>query len=483
MRSAEELSELGARVLVPTIVGCALFMQTLDSTVIATALPVIARAMHESPIRLNLAITSYLLSLAVFIPLSGWMADRYGARMVFRIAIAIFALGSILCGISESLLQLVAARIIQGMGGAMMVPVGRLLVLRIVPKSNLVDAMSYLTVPAVLGPVVGPPLGGFIVTYYSWRWIFFINVPIAVLGVVATSLYIPDVRAIESFPLDFRGFFLTALGLAGLVFGCEIVGRRVAPVSVMAGVLAGALLCLGLYLFHHGRARHPIIDLTLMRIHTFRASVLGGGLSRMGIGALPFLLAMLFQLVFGLDPFASGLITFVSAIGALFMKFTVAPIVRRFGFRNVLIVNGALSALLLTGYGLFRPGFPYSLILMTLLAGGFFRSLQFTSLNTVAYADVSQELMSAASTLSSMAQQVFLSLGVSIAALALQLSLRFRHASVLEARDFSYTFILIGILSFASLLFYMRLAPHAGAEVSGHRYSAIDADAEPALGD
>ncbi|MGH7837514.1 MAG: MFS transporter, partial [Candidatus Binataceae bacterium] len=396
----------------PTIVGCALFMQTLDSTVIATALPVIARSMGQNPIRLNLAITSYLLSLAVFIPISGWAADRFGARTVFRLAIALFTLGSILCGLSSTLTELVLARVVQGFGGAMMVPVGRLVVLRIVPKSRLVEAMSWLTIPAVLGPVFGPPVGGFIVTYSSWRWIFFMNVPIAILGVILVTLYIPDIRQEETIPLDFRGFVLTGLGLAGLVFGFETLGRAMLPASVVLTVMTTGVVCTVLYLWHSRRVANPIVDLTLMRIPTFAASVLGGGLARMGIGALPFLLAMLLQIVFGLTPFASGLITFTSAIGALTMKFTVSPIVRRFGFRSVLIGNGIISAILLISYAAFRPGFPTSLMIATLLAGGFFRSLQFTALNTVAYADISQPLMSRATTLSSMAQQLFLSLGV-----------------------------------------------------------------------
>ena len=478
--NVERISASTANIVVPTIVGCALFMQTLDSTVIATALPVIARSMNEDPIRLNLAITSYLLSVAVFIPLSGWVADRFGARSVFRAAIAVFTLGSIFCGLSSTLLELVLARILQGMGGAMMVPVGRLVVLRIVPKSGLVDAMSYLTIPAVLGPVLGPPVGGFIVTYSSWRWIFFMNVPIAILGLVLVTLYIPNIREDESPPLDRRGFVLTGLGLAGLVFGFETIGRDMVPASVMMTVLTGGGLCAGLYVIHARRIAYPIVDLGLMKIQTFAVSVLGGGLARMGIGALPFLLAMLLQLVFGMTAFASGLITFTSAVGALTMKFTVGPIVRRFGFRSVLIGNGVISALLLMSYAMFRPGVPKSLIIGTLLAGGFFRSLQFTALNTVAYADIAPPMMSGASTLASMAQQLFLSLGVSVAALALHVSLRIRGAATLSATDFGAAFIVIGLLSLASTLFFLPLEHHAGAEVSGHQPAPDLAGAESA---
>ena len=462
------ISNSTANIVVPTIVGCALFMQTLDSNVIATALPIIARSMHENPIRLNLAITSYLLSIAVFIPLSGWVADRFGALTVFRGAIAVFTLGSVFCGFSSTLPELILARVLQGLGGAMMVPVGRLVVLRIVPKSGLVDAMSYLTIPAVLGPVLGPPVGGFIVTYGSWRWIFFMNVPVAILGIILATLFIPNIRETESQPFDLRGFILTGLGLAGLVFGFETIGRGMVSTSVMIAVMAAGAICTTLYVLHSQRITYPIVDLKLMKIHTFAASVLGGGLSRMGIGALPFLLAMLLQLVFGFSPFASGMITFTSAVGALTMKFTVGPIVRRLGFRTVLVGNGVISGLILMLYATFRPGIPLSFVIATLLAGGFFRSLQFTSLNTLAYADVSQAAMSGASTLSSMAQQLFLSFGVTVAALTLHLSLAWRGATELRAGDFAVSFIVIGLISLGSTLFFIPLAHHAGAEVSGH---------------
>jgi EmrB/QacA subfamily drug resistance transporter len=455
--------------LAPMIVGCALFMEMLDSTVISTALPVMAKSLGEDPIKLNLAITSYLLSLAVFIPISGWMADRYGARTVFRSAIVIFVFGSILCGVSQSLAQLVAARILQGFGGAMMVPVGRLIVLKTVAKSELVTAMSYLTVPAVLGPVVGPPIGGFIVTYYSWRWIFFINVPIGMIGITLVTWYIPNIREEGVFPLDFRGFLLTGLGLAGLVFGFESIGRGVIPASVIMCVMAAGGMSLAAYILHAKRIDYPIIDLGLMKIPTFNASTLGGGLFRMGIGALPFLLAMLLQVVFGLTPFASGLLTFASAAGALFMKMTATPIIRRLGFRSVLIGNGVLSAFIMMSYALFRSTTPHFVIIMALLIGGFFRSLQFTALGSLAYADVSNQLMSGASSLSSMAQQLFLSLGVAIGAMVLHISLGGRSPAQLSVHDFTPAFVLMGLLAIASSLLFIPLEYHAGDEVSGRR--------------
>ncbi len=455
--------------LAPLIVGCALLMEMLDATIIATALPVIAQSMHEDPIRLNLAITSYLLSLAVFIPISGWMADRFGARTVFRTAIVIFTIGSILCGVSHSLHQLVAARIAQGFGGAMMVPVGRLIVLRMVRKSELVSAMSYLTVPAILGPVVGPPLGGFIVTYYSWRWIFFLNVPIGILGLILVTIFIENVREEEVFPLDVVGFILTGVGLAAMVLGFEMVGRGVLPVPVVVAIIAGGGLFSAAYVLHARRVKYPIINLELIKIRTFAMATVGGGMFRMGIGALPFLLAMLLQLVFGLSPFESGMLTFTSAAGALFMKVTAVPVIRRFGFRSVIISNGIGGSIVLMSYALFRPTTPHYMIVLTLLAGGFLRSLQFTALGTLAYADVPNPLMSNASSLASMAQQLFLSLGVAIAALLLHLSLGGRPSTSLTSHDFMVPFLTVGILGILSSLLFVTLAPDAGEEVSGRR--------------
>jgi len=455
--------------LAPMIVGCALFMEMLDATVISTALPAMAKSLGEDPIKLNLAITSYLLSLAVFIPISGWMADRFGARTVFRTAIVIFTTGSVFCGLSQSLPELVAARILQGFGGAMMVPVGRLIVLKTVARADLVTAMSYLTVPAVLGPVVGPPVGGFIVTYYSWRWIFFINVPIGLIGITLVTLYIPNIREDEVFPLDLRGFLLTGLGLAGLISGFESIGRGVIPASMIMCVMAAGGVCMALYILHAQRIDYPIVDLGLMKIPTFSAATLGGGLFRMGIGALPFLLVMLLQVVFGLSPFASGLLTFTSAAGALFMKATATPIIRRLGFRTVLIANGVLSAFIMMSYALFRPTTPHFVIVLALLSGGFFRSLQFTALGTLAYADVPNALMSGASTLSSMAQQLFLSLGVALGAILLHLSLGARSASHLATHDFTPAFVVMGVLALMSSVLFIPLEYHAGDEVSGHQ--------------
>ncbi|HEX7967039.1 MAG TPA: MFS transporter [Stellaceae bacterium] len=462
-------SPAARRLIVPLIVACALFMENLDSTVIATALPAIANSLGEDPLRLNLAITSYLLSLAVFIPLSGWVADRYGARPVFRAAIVVFTLGSAWCGLANSLPELVAARILQGMGGAMMVPVGRLVMLRTVPKSELVRAMSYLTVPALIGPVLGPPLGGFIVTYSSWRWIFFINLPIGLVGIALATLFIENVKEPGVWPLDLRGFALAGLGLAALMFGFETAGRGVLPDAVVAALLVMGVVSTVLYVLHARVRADPIIDLGLLRIPTFAMAVVGGSLFRIGVGALPFLLPLMLQLGFGLSPFASGLLTFASAAGALTMKMTAAPIIRAFGFRPVLIGNAVVSSLFLFGYSLFQPTTPHWLIFIALLGGGYFRSLQFTSVNTLIFADVPPGLMSRATSFQSMAQQLSVSIGVGTGALLLHLTLVVQNRAALGAGDFAAAFLAVGLISLSSILFFLPLSPQAGAEVSGHR--------------
>jgi EmrB/QacA subfamily drug resistance transporter len=455
------------QVLVPLIVACALFMQNLDSTVIATALPAIARSLGESPLRLNAAITSYLLSLAVFIPISGWLADRFGARRVFSGAILVFIIGSATCGLAQSLPGLVLGRSIQGMGGALMVPVGRLVLLKTVAKSDLVRAMSYVSIPALIGPVIGPPLGGLIVTYTSWRWIFFINLPIAALGFVLVILFIADLREETIRPFDLRGFVLTGLGLAGLAFGFASLGRSSLPLIDIVAIIAVGAVCTILYLRHARRVPHPIVDLSLMRIPTYAAATTGGFLFRMGMGATPFLLPLMLQVGFGLNPLASGLLTFASAAGAMTMKTTVRPIIRAFGFRPVLVGNAVICSAFLLVYALFRPDTPHLVIFLTLLAGGFFRSLQMTSINTLSYADVPSPLLSRATSLSTMAQQLAMSTGVGAGALLLQMTLHWRGGTALAAADFYPAFAAVGLISLSSVPFFLKMAPDAGAEVSG----------------
>ncbi|HEY5208907.1 MAG TPA: DHA2 family efflux MFS transporter permease subunit [Stellaceae bacterium] len=466
--------------LIPMIVACALFMENLDSTIISTALPSIAHALNEDPVRLNVAITSYLLSLAVFIPASGWFADRFGARTVFRTAIVVFTLGSIGCGFAHSLWQLVGTRILQGMGGAMMVPVGRLVMMRAVPKSDLVRAMTYLTVPALIGPVTGPVLGGFIVTYFSWRWIFFINIPMGILGFVLASIFIDNIREPDAHPLDWRGFILCGLGLAGVVFGFETAGRGAIPGSIVVALLVSGALLLVLYVLHARRTAFPLIDLGLLKIPTYFAGVVGGSFFRIGVGAMPFLTPLMFQLGFGMSALNSGLLTFAGAMGAMLMKTTAGPIIRTFGFRHVLIGNAFIASAFLFALALFRPATPHYLIFGILLCGGFFRSLQFTSVNTLAYADVPAARMSRATSLQSMGQQLAMSIGVGTGALALHLTLLWHGSSSLAAEDFTPAFIAVSVISISCVFFFINLSPYAGAEVSGHKARVLAASEQQA---
>ncbi|WP_428247846.1 MFS transporter [Ferrovibrio sp.] len=455
--------------LIPLIVACALFMENLDSTVLATSLPAIAHAFGESPLKLNLAITSYLFALAVFIPISGWMADRYGTRTVFRTAIIVFTLGSILCGLSQSFWELVGARVLQGMGGAMMVPVGRLLVIRSTSKAELVRAMAFLTLPALIGPVIGPPLGGFLTTYLSWRWIFWINVPFGILGVILVSIYIPNTRAAAVPPLDRSGFLLSSISLLGLVFGFETIGRDLMPAWAPPVLIGCGAVGLWLYLRHARRTEYPVLDLRLLQVQTFRTSITAGLFFRIGVGAVPFLLPLMLQIGFGLSAFQSGMITFASAVGALAMKATAGPILRLFGFRSVLLANAVVSGFFISILGFFRPDWPAWMMLGLLLAGGFFRSLQFTSMNTLAYADIPTERMSAATSFYAMAQQVTLSAGVAIGALVLHLTALMAGDRALVPGDFTPAFLTVGLASIASVLFLLPLPKNAGEEVSGHR--------------
>ena len=467
------------RYFVTLIVAVALFMETMDSTVIATSLPAIAADLHQDPIALKLALTSYLLSLAVFIPLSGWMADRFGARTVFRAAIVVFTLGSALCGFAQGLGDFVLFRVIQGMGGAMMVPVGRLVILRTVPKAELISALAWLTIPALMGPVIGPPLGGFITTYISWRWIFWINIPVGLVGITLATLYVANIREEGLPPLDVKGFILSGIGLAGLAFGFTTIGQGFFPPAVIAGLFAAGIVGCTLYVRHARTAPAPLLDLDLLKVDTFFASVVGGFLYRIGVGALPFLLPLMLQLGFGLNPMQSGLLTFASAVGAVAMKTTAAPILRRFGFKRVLVTNAVVSSLFLAAIALFTAGTPHWVILAVLLVGGFLKSLEFTSINSIAYADIDSKAMSRATSFASVAQQLSLSAGVAIGALVLEAQRMGRGSEDVVAGDFPLAFVLVAAIAATSSLIFAMLPKGAGASLSA-RARAVGVQEEPA---
>ena len=453
--------------LVPAIIGAAMLMQTLSATVIANALPPMAASLHEDPVRLNTLISVYLLALAVFLPVSGWAADRFGAKRVFLIAIGLYAASCAACGFATNLPELLLARVAEGAAGALMGPVGRLVLLRSTPKHDLVRAMSVLTMPSMLGPVIGPPIGGFIVTYLSWRWIFFLNLPIAVVGIVLVSKYIADIKEEEAGPLDWIGMILTGLGMAGVVYGFENLGRAHVSPWLAPATMGGGLVFLGLYAWHARRITYAILDLGLFKIRTFYASVVGGTFMRMGVGATPFLLALLLQVAFGMSPFQAGLMTFASAAAALVMKTCVPPILERLGFRTTLSVNAVIVGVSFMTYALFYKEMPHWVMYLILLTGGFFRSLQFTALNGLAYADIDAPQMSRASTMSAMGQRLAQSIGIGFAATMLHFLQGHFHARHVTAQVIDPAFIIIGVVALLSGLFFVVLPADAGAELHG----------------
>jgi EmrB/QacA subfamily drug resistance transporter len=444
-----------------------MFMQNLDSTIIATALPTMARAFGADPVRMNVALTCYLLSLAVFIPASGWIADRYGARTVFRAAIGVFTVGSVLCGRADSLAWLVGARILQGIGGAMMVPVGRLVLLRTAAKQELVAAMAWLTVPALLGPVLGPPVGGFIVTYFSWRWIFDINVPIGICGIILVSLFVEDVREPPRGRFDGIGLLLSAIALIGLMFGLETAGRGVVPAATTKAMIVIGLAAIGGYLLHARRHPTPLLDLSLMRLPCFGVALSAMLPFRIGIGAIPFLLPLMLQVGFGNTAAQSGMITFASSAGALVMKPATQHALRLFGFRDTLVWNGVISAAMLAICAAFRPTWPAAMIYAVLLVGGFFRSLQFTAYNTLAYGDVPRQRMSSATSLYVTCQQLAATIGISTGAVSLEISMALSGHTVPQPIDFSHAFLVVALFTLAAAPIALWMPRNAGDELTG----------------
>ncbi|GHD05660.1 MFS transporter [Tianweitania populi] len=452
----------------PIVLAVALFMENMDSTVISTSLPAIARDIETSPIALKLALTAYLVSVAIFIPVSGWMADRYGAKNVFRTAIAVFVIGSIACAFSGSLSAFVGARFLQGMGGAMMTPVARLVLVRATSKADLVNAMALLTIPGLIGPLVGPPVGGFITTYFSWHWIFLINVPIGLAGIYFAGRIMPEMPGIKGARIDAAGFVMAGLAASGLVFGLSVTSLPVLPMWV--GLLTvGVGLVSGLFYIRHAR-RHaaPIIDLRMFRNPTFRRAIMGGTLFRFGIGAIPFLLPLFFQLVFNLTPFQSGLLTFASAGGALMMKMLAPSLLRRGGFRTVLISAGLIGGILIIANGFFTAATPHLVITVVLLFAGFFRSLFFTSANALVFAEVENKDAGQATAIAAASQQISVAIGVAIAGAILEIAPIFTGVQLGQS-TFVIAFTIVGLISMLAIVPFFFMDRNAGSDVSGHR--------------
>ena len=458
-------------ILIALLVAGTFFMENLDGTVIATAIPKMAQAFGRSPVDLNIGITAYLLALAMFIPMSGWLTDRFGSRVIFGSAIVVFTAASVLCGFCGSLAAFTAARILQGIGGAMMVPVGRLVVLRNTPKRDFVTAIAYITWPGLVAPVLGPPLGGFITTFLSWRWIFFLNIPLGLIALVMTYLLIPNERQTDAPPFDGKGFLLSGTACAGLIFGLDLIGRLDSTWTIGSALLAVSVI-LGMAAVRHFR-RHPfpLVDLDALKVPTFAVSFSAGSLFRIAIGTTPFLLPLLFQVGFGMSPFVSGLLVLSVFAGNLLMKPATTPILRRFGFRTTLIGNGLLSALTLVACCFLAPTTPELIIAFILFVGGLCRSMQFTCLNAMAFADIPPARMSRSTTLSSTVQQMTLAVGVAFGAITLRMTSFLGGTSaqpVPTILDFRITFALISLVAVAAIVHCFKLAPEAGSEVSGH---------------
>ncbi len=453
------------------IVAAAFFMQNLDGTVITTALPQMALSFDTTPIHLSIGITAYILSLAVFIPISGWFSDRVGARTVFGTAIAVFTIGSVMCGFCNGVTEFALCRVFQGLGGAMMTPVGRLVLFRAVGKAGLVRALSTLSMSSMIGPVLGPPVGGFITTYASWRWIFFLNLPIGIVGAILVFIFIENYRAEQSPSFDWIGFLFTGIAIATLVLDCDLVVQPGIDPVITIGLFVASLASGGFAAWYMLRRAEPILDLSLLRVPSVFTGVAVGAVYRIGSGGVGYLMAIMLQVNMGMSAFASGSITLAGALSSLTMKAAIPPTLRRWGFRNVLLGNGMISAAAVAACAFVTIGMPGYVIFLILFVGGFFRSLQFTGLTTLAYADIPSSQTSAATSFSSMMQQVNNGLGVALAAVLLHVTMLFHgdDSPAVSANDIRLVYIVMGLVCVVGCIFYARLDPDVGAEVSGHR--------------
>jgi len=453
------------RILIPLIVGCAFFMEGLDSTMIAVSIPAMARSLGENPLRLNLVITTYLLSLAVFIPVSGWIADRYGTQRVFCAAVLIFAGGSALCGLADSLPMLIAMRVVQGFGGAMMTPVGRLILLRSFPRASLVSAMNWMTIPAMIGPTVGPIVGGFLTSYASWRWIFYLNIPIGVIGGILALLLFENFRAPAPTRFDIVGFVIAGVGLFLFEFGIENLGRPIIPSVIGYVMFPLALLLWFVYRRHARHTPSPVLDLSLLRIKTFNIGTINGGFCRMGLDATPFLLPLLFQVGFGLTPMQAGTLTFSSTLGAMLVRGFSKTLLRVAGFRKTLVSGAIAAAGVSASFACLGSDTPHWIIFTVVLVSGCIRSMQYLALNTISYADVPSALLSRSTSVGGVVQQLARGFGVAIGAALLAIV---AGSERVTTGDFRVAFLLIALIPLLSAWGFRGLTEEDGSEVSGH---------------
>lgn len=451
----------------PLLVAGAMFMENLDTTVIVTALPKMAAAFGVHAIDLNIGVSAYILTLTVFIPASGWIANRLGTRSVFSAAIILFTLASILCAMSVSLTTFTAARMLQGFAGALMVPVGRLVVLRNTAKADLIKAIATITWPALVAPILGPPLGGFITTYASWHWIFLLNVPLGIIALLLSLKLIPNEKGSADTPFDFAGFLLIGIACFGLMFGLDMFNKAGANYWLPAGFVIGSLLVGALAVRHSLTTAHPLLPMVAMKIKSYAVTVIGGSLFRIAIGSLPFLLPLLFQLGYGMSPFDAGLLVLAVFAGNLAMKPFTSAILFRFPFRTILVVNGLINTLTIFACALLTPAVPLSLTFILLFVSGMSRSMQFTAINTLAFSQVPGTLMGGANTMFSTTQQLSSGLGIAIGALALRIAQHFQPAvaSGTSLGSFKLAFIIVGGIAILGMFDSMTLNVTDGDEI------------------
>jgi EmrB/QacA subfamily drug resistance transporter len=460
-----------AKRLLPWLVAVGFFMESLDTTILNTAVPAIAHGLKVPPLSMKAVLASYTLSLAVFIPISGWMANRFGTRPVFASAIGIFTLGSFLCGISTDIHLLVACRVLQGCGGAMMLPVGRLTMVRSFAKSELISAMSFVAMPGLIGPMLGPLLGGFIIAYFHWSVIFFVNIPIGLCGLVLVYRHLPNYREKRNYPLDIVGMVLFGSGISLLSYVLEVFGETTLSGREMLGLVTISAALLGAYGLHNTRTAHPLLPLNLVRIRSFRVAVSGNLFTRLGVGGIPFLLPLLYQVGLGYSPIQSGLLILPQAFAAMSLKLTMPPILKRFGYRRVLIINTVALGSIIFLFSTIDIGTPVWLIVVLAFTYGFLTSLQYTSMNTLAYADVNERQASGASTIASTVQQLAVSFGVATASLAADLFIPDRlHATAPQMiHGIHLALLALGALTIMSTIIFNELKSGDGDAVSRHK--------------
>ncbi|UNH30799.1 multidrug transporter subunit MdtD [Moellerella wisconsensis] len=453
LKSAQNMSGL------PWIAAMAFFMQSLDATILNTALPDIAKSLDHSPLAMQSAVISYTLTVALLIPVSGWFADRFGTRRVFLLAVSLFSFGSLLCALSPSLSFLVTSRVIQGIGGAMMMPVARLALLRAYPRSELLPILNFVTMPGLVGPILGPLLGGILVTYATWHWIFIINIPIGILGILYALKYMPDFKMPKR-SFDLLGFILFGFGLVMLSVSLDLFGNRALPRYIPYTVILGGLFLLLLYIFHARRAKNPIIPLNLFKTRTFTIGISGNIATRLGTGCIPFLIPLMLQVGFGYEAVIAGMIMAPMAIGSILAKSTVTGILTRFGYRNTLFTITLIIGLMIAQFSLQSPGMSIYMLVIPMFLLGCVMSTQFTAMNTIALADLTDNNASSGNSMLAVTQQLAISFGIAVSASILGYFEAQPESNTV--RDFHYTFITVGVITLFSSFVFLLLHKEDG---------------------